>query len=135
MADRKLLSRSRLHAAAGRGDRLPGVAESAGVEEGPDPPHLLQVLLAAEVAHERDRKSTRLNSSHDQISYAVFCLPKKTRWFRALTQHRSKFNSATGPIPPLAFEEAESLFKHLIHPQDRSLLLHSDIHHFSIVAA
>src|SRR2546428_10230169 len=25
-----------------------------------------------------DRKSTRLNSSHDQISYAVFCLKKKT---------------------------------------------------------
>src|SRR2546428_7216317 len=31
--------------------------------------------IAAEVA--RDRKSTRLNSSHDQISYAVFCLKKK----------------------------------------------------------
>src|SRR5206468_12377997 len=28
-------------------------------------------------AHRRDRKSTRLNSSHDQISYAVFCLKKK----------------------------------------------------------
>src|SRR2546421_7114897 len=27
--------------------------------------------------HQRDRKSTRLNSSHDQISYAVFCLKKK----------------------------------------------------------
>src|SRR2546421_1096751 len=26
-----------------------------------------------------DRKSTRLNSSHDQISYAVFCLKKKKR--------------------------------------------------------
>src|SRR2546430_8329829 len=28
---------------------------------------------------DRDRKSTRLNSSHSQISYAVFCLKKKTR--------------------------------------------------------
>src|SRR2546430_8922663 len=27
--------------------------------------------------HKRDRKSTRLNSSHSQISYAVFCLKKK----------------------------------------------------------
>src|SRR2546430_3086433 len=27
---------------------------------------------------QRDRKSTRLNSSHSQISYAVFCLKKKT---------------------------------------------------------
>src|SRR2546430_11130679 len=29
--------------------------------------------------HLQDRKSTRLNSSHSQISYAVFCLKKKTR--------------------------------------------------------
>src|SRR2546421_6724649 len=28
---------------------------------------------------EADRKSTRLNSSHDQISYAVFCLKKKKK--------------------------------------------------------
>src|SRR2546422_7463378 len=28
-------------------------------------------------AHRRDRKSTRLNSSHGYISYAVFCLKKK----------------------------------------------------------
>src|SRR2546430_11741762 len=27
--------------------------------------------------HREDRKSTRLNSSHSQISYAVFCLKKK----------------------------------------------------------
>src|SRR2546428_8312500 len=27
---------------------------------------------------DEDRKSTRLNSSHDQISYAVFCLKKNT---------------------------------------------------------
>src|SRR5206468_12930566 len=33
--------------------------------------HLMQL-------RQRDRKSTRLNSSHDQISYAVFCL-KKTK--------------------------------------------------------
>src|SRR5207245_5953231 len=29
------------------------------------------------VGRERDRKSTRLNSSHGSISYAVFCLKKK----------------------------------------------------------
>src|SRR5206468_11738870 len=28
---------------------------------------------------DKDRKSTRLNSSHDQISYAVFCLKKKKK--------------------------------------------------------
>src|SRR5688572_31180685 len=30
-----------------------------------------------------DRKSTRLNSSHSQISYAVFCLKKKRKMLRA----------------------------------------------------
>src|SRR3989442_4538809 len=40
----------------------------------------IDVLLRA-VEHrrrDRDRKSTRLNSSHVRISYAVFCLKKKT---------------------------------------------------------
>src|SRR5438270_13543751 len=31
------------------------------------------------IACKRDRKSTRLNSSHSQISYAVFCLKKKKK--------------------------------------------------------
>src|SRR2546421_12172414 len=31
------------------------------------------------VQFRQDRKSTRLNSSHDQISYAVFCLKKKKK--------------------------------------------------------
>src|SRR5256886_14360954 len=33
----------------------------------------------SQVEERRDRKSTRLNSSHSQISYAVFCLKKKNR--------------------------------------------------------
>src|SRR2546428_6861435 len=38
----------------------------------------LDLFRAGVPAHaQRDRKSTRLNSSHDQISYAVFCLKKK----------------------------------------------------------
>src|SRR3989442_2013844 len=34
---------------------------------------------AAQCHAERDRKSTRLNSSHVRISYAVFCLKKKKK--------------------------------------------------------
>src|SRR3712207_8664870 len=34
-------------------------------------------LLPADLPGQRDRKSTRLNSSHANISYAVFCLKKK----------------------------------------------------------
>src|SRR2546427_243718 len=40
-------------------------------------PLRLAVVRALAAGHERDRKSTRLNSSHSQISYAVFCLKKK----------------------------------------------------------
>src|SRR5256885_12078123 len=41
-----------------------------------------------EKKHARDRKSTRLNSSHLVISYAVFCLKKKK--LAALTCYRSR---------------------------------------------
>src|SRR5438034_7338269 len=47
----------------------------------PPPRHALQRARAgqAAAAHAgQDRKSTRLNSSHTVISYAVFCLKKKT---------------------------------------------------------
>src|SRR3972149_2261095 len=35
-----------------------------------------------------DRKSTRLNSSHSQISYAVFCLKKKETFIQTSAVHR-----------------------------------------------
>src|SRR5690349_22219044 len=38
----------------------------------------LEPVTAATGTVKRDRKSTRLNSSHVEISYAVFCLKKKT---------------------------------------------------------
>src|SRR5690348_17721735 len=40
---------------------------------------------------EQDRKSTRLNSSHPSISYAVFCLKKKK------TQHQTPSHITTTP--------------------------------------
>src|SRR5207249_9900934 len=39
---------------------------------------LVGIVTPADLHFERDRKSTRLNSSHVSISYAVFCLKKKT---------------------------------------------------------
>src|SRR2546421_5194413 len=42
------------------------------------------------VAVSLDRKSTRLNSSHDQISYAVFCLKKKKFEIRETALPRSR---------------------------------------------
>src|SRR5437764_9445755 len=51
------------------------------------PPHALcrnlrRSFAHAEVCVEEDRKSTRLNSSHRCISYAVFCLKKKRKRLR-----------------------------------------------------
>src|SRR6266436_6851346 len=53
---RRHVGRSAVHAAVRRRDRV-----------------------SARPAPARDRKSTRLNSSHGYISYAVFCLKKKTK--------------------------------------------------------
>src|SRR5256884_2559485 len=39
----------------------------------------VNAILAGPTASEGDRKSTRLNSSHGYISYAVFCLKKKNK--------------------------------------------------------
>src|SRR2546430_4283964 len=71
-----------------------GIAKGAGMIH-PDMATLLAVLTTDAVAEpaslqpllrrvadrsfNADRKSTRLNSSHSQISYAVFCLKKKTQ--------------------------------------------------------
>src|SRR2546428_8025183 len=41
------------------------------------PPMVARALAIVHTCAYEDRKSTRLNSSHDQISYAVFCLKKQ----------------------------------------------------------
>src|SRR3712207_7269931 len=46
--------------------------------------YAINIIKVKEVV-EVDRKSTRLNSSHANISYAVFCLKKKNRVPSALT--------------------------------------------------
>src|SRR3712207_7700237 len=46
------------------------------LKEGETEPYTLRLATAADVP--LDRKSTRLNSSHANISYAVFCLKTKT---------------------------------------------------------
>src|SRR2546430_9358433 len=48
-----------------------------------------------------DRKSTRLNSSHSQISYAVFCLKKKKkeRHNYCMSTHQRPENPKLSPTP------------------------------------
>src|SRR5688572_31513554 len=63
-------------------DSVPPWAQQTMRDHADDPrPELLdaETIEAAETYDELDRKSTRLNSSHSQISYAVFCLKKKNK--------------------------------------------------------
>src|SRR2546427_9643673 len=69
---RQLISHAVEHRARGRGQRLRLAGQSLPTPTG--------AML--------DRKSTRLNSSHSQISYAVFCLKKK-KIQRLLSQNTS----------------------------------------------
>src|SRR2546422_5888689 len=57
-----------------------------------------QVLLGdaqSAIGRHRDRKSTRLNSSHGYISYAVFCLKKKNK--RCGRLHQVSMEESGGP--------------------------------------
>src|SRR5438309_6402234 len=73
------LFRSVLRDAAGRVDRSLGE------------PVLNQRRVGDLNHEERDRKSTRLNSSHSSISYAVFCLKKKKE--RQQLSHRVAYQA------------------------------------------
>src|SRR2546429_5457163 len=76
------LFRSRLH---GRSEERPqrevlagaDVSGGAGERLRRDGCQRLRVVQGEQAPHRGDRKSTRLNSSHGYISYAVFCLKKK----------------------------------------------------------
>src|SRR2546427_920048 len=71
------------------GTRLPVYIEEREDSEG-------NLVLSKEKADKmKDRKSTRLNSSHSQISYAVFCLKKKKKKNICVRLFKQKSKSVT----------------------------------------
>src|SRR2546429_6217076 len=75
----------------------------------------------------RDRKSTRLNSSHGYISYAVFCLKKKTHNHAALEkieEHPADEKSTRGVHPPLP---APALLSESVAFEDHPRVPHHEI--------
>src|SRR5438874_7205561 len=71
-----------------------------------------RVARAAELSYQRlvpllDRKSTRLNSSHVEISYAVFCLKKKN-------------DHVIAPLVANAMEDPHCLPSNIIEDADRN---------------
>src|SRR3712207_7491465 len=86
-----------LFRSSGDAEQVPGRNQRPILMGDQDPPgaaRLGQPLPAARHAQgeQRDRKSTRLNSSHANISYAVFCLKKKKKI--KILVFRSKQNKA-----------------------------------------
>src|SRR5690606_759174 len=71
------LHRARGIPPSGPGEPVP--AEAPSVSPGPWSPAEKRTAAALAAALALDRKSTRLNSSHVKISYAVFCLKKKNK--------------------------------------------------------
>src|SRR5256885_5671087 len=86
------LFRSRRH--EGPLARSSNVRERLGAGGGPDDHEPVTGLCEARLP---DRKSTRLNSSHLVISYAVFCLKKKKNTYITLLRRSgaSRLNDAT----------------------------------------
>src|SRR5688572_31999274 len=68
-------------AESAHGAVVPGASLGTSAPAAPNAPVTESegVISPEPVRPARDRKSTRLNSSHSQISYAVFCLKKKRR--------------------------------------------------------
>src|SRR2546430_11687680 len=76
----------------------------------------------------RDRKSTRLNSSHSQISYAVFCLKKKKNTYTTgELQHKATAQSLLADA--LQFDDALEVVYDLHAPgHDPVLYAHPGLH-------
>src|SRR5256886_7200821 len=68
-----------------------------------------------------DRKSTRLNSSHSQISYAVFCLKKK-KLVPALYRVLPRGVVVGSPVAPLRRSPPEEVDPSRPEPKDRKAM-------------
>src|SRR6266496_1043387 len=69
--------------------------------------------------HQQDRKSTRLNSSHVEISYAVFCLKKKTphhneNFYRAWTTTSAGHAQQADNVVNAEFPNGGAFQEHLV---------------------
>src|SRR5688572_31322078 len=69
----------RVLSAQDTGRRDPAVADRRAAQAARSALRLGDLWRRRQPGRRQDRKSTRLNSSHSQISYAVFCLKKKKK--------------------------------------------------------
>src|SRR3712207_8785413 len=94
--------------------------------EDPEQDHDLPVVPAAEAGRvpevqREDRKSTRLNSSHANISYAVFCLKKKKKFCNPFATVSTLLHSSKTPSIALATYAAASLTVNIVATIENTL--------------
>src|SRR5260363_159325 len=77
------------------------------------PPADRRPMCSADGRNHRDRKSTRLNSSHQILSYAVFCLKKKKTSPNAELAAKLVFSLAQADIFPFVNEKFVSNFVYI----------------------
>src|SRR5207253_5883051 len=71
---------------------------------------------AGEIAETEDRKSTRLNSSHVAISYAVFCLKKKNKHLLSMVHACSSLDIHSCLPPPFIYYLYLEVLDAQLHP-------------------
>src|SRR3989440_1038298 len=74
----------------------------------------IRALFALLVVAFADRKSTRLNSSHDQISYAVFCLKKKKNKNTTNSGESTKLTQTAKKPPPITSNSTPTTTRHQV---------------------
>src|SRR5688572_32669110 len=85
------LFRSARNRPAGQGDTTPAARKAAGKDR------IRPQGCSSGRPRSGDRKSTRLNSSHSQISYAVFCLKKKKKALIEADHNNYKYSNNEEP--------------------------------------
>src|SRR2546427_3803392 len=110
-----LTSREDLWAPSQRHDRLAPIQKQIC--------NLLRLIdktawIIPKIQYQRDRKSTRLNSSHSQISYAVFCLKKKKKKNRKTMKQLNITPSLSSSIPVISPTQPTAKTRYLL-PKER----------------
>src|SRR2546430_6063168 len=82
--------------------------------DGPGP-HLRLEIPVGGLELPQDRKSTRLNSSHSQISYAVFCLKKKKTNYASIYHYYAAFDDIAKQFVLIETPTREAITRLLDH--------------------
>ncbi len=64
-----------------------------------------------------------------------YSFPSVGDWGLEFARIRDRFGGTSGPLPKEIFNKAEDLYKNLVASQEKTVLLHGDLHHYNILSA